>query len=74
MTIQVTSDIPVPAPRATHQSYPWTTMEVGDSFAVSAERAHSVRVNASAWVRNNKSTMRFTVRRHGDAYRCWRIA
>ncbi len=52
--------------------FPFSAMEVGDSFAVPEEDHKSCAVTASGV---NKSTdKRFTVRKHDGAYRCWRVA
>lgn len=53
-------------------TYPFGKMEVGDSFRVPEEK--SVTVRNSSFVYGSRNGKKFTVRKHEDAYRCWRIA
>jgi hypothetical protein len=48
-------------------------MEVGDSFAI-ATAGEAAKVAAAGWqcFRRNRH-LKFTVRKDGDSYRCWRI-
>ncbi len=62
------------------RKYPFDTMAVGDSFAVPKEAAPALRSAASSFTARMKQRVgdeaayRFTVQRHGDEVRCWRIA
>ena len=64
MTVE--SGVPVP------NKFPFKEMKVGDSFAIPAHiRRTTVQVAALRYGRTQGA--RFTVRKFGDGYRCWRI-
>ena len=69
--IVIESGIPVPADDSPRSPlYPFSAMEVSQSFRVEAEQLSSVRALA---VRNGRKLgRRFVVRAHLDAWRCWR--
>jgi hypothetical protein len=75
MMYEIERDRPIPdakhAPRAA--KYPFRKMEVGDSFAI-ATAGEAAKVAAAGWqcFRRNRH-LKFTVRKDGDSYRCWRI-
>jgi len=70
---KIEKGIPVIAREATQpKKYPWPDMEVGDSFAVGADKIKMVRGALSHYVRNK--TVKFVTRREGDHYRVWKIA
>jgi hypothetical protein len=66
---RLSDDIPPPVGR--RHKYPFCEMAVGQSFEVSPEEIHRVRA-ASQYIRSTRGT-RYTIRRQGAAYRCWRI-
>jgi hypothetical protein len=74
----VESGIPISPKRAGVSSYPFASMKVGDSFAISDERNALTRVRAIASLYGtNHPPMKFSVRMtdpHARTYRCWRIA
>jgi len=47
--------------------YPFSKMEVGDSFFV------KTKSGKSAYMYSKRHGMRFTVRKEGDGFRIWRI-
>jgi hypothetical protein len=67
-TVKIDTGIPIPA-RGGYGKYPHTSMEVGQSFYVS-ERG-TVQQAVSNYGR--ASGKKFTVRKEGAGYRCWRI-
>lgn len=62
----------VPPPSGRPRRYPFGDMEVGDSFWFAAA-IYLQAAPAAAYYgkRNNK---KFSVRKDGDGYRCWRVA
>lgn len=62
--------IPKKDSRGRPSKYPFSIMEVGDSFEVNS----AAKVAPAASVHGKKYGKKFIVKRHGDAYRCWRIA
>lgn len=69
---QVQSNVAFPNECRGVRKYPFNKMEVGDSFAVEKENRHLCSNAASHHGRNHGK--KFSVRKHGDEYRCWRIA
>lgn len=66
--VKVDKGIPVPV------SFPFSEMEVGDSFAV-PESIKRTTVNVAAKRYADKHGGKFTVRLMPDrSYRCWRVA
>lgn len=63
------------APPKRHAStkYPFPDMDVGDSFAVPTEQLALVRTASYHWGKINGGK-KFSTRKYGDGYRCWRIA
>lgn len=51
--------------------YPFHEMEVGDSFA--CENQALVTSAANSYSKRHERKEKFSVRKHGDAFRCWRI-
>lgn len=70
--MNIEKNIPIPAKILKPYLYPFEDMEVGDSFRVSSEKAGSVRSSSLSF--GVKNSMKFAVRKHEEAYRCWRIA
>lgn len=52
--------------------YPFSQMEIGDSFAVLTGELEKVRSAASNFKKRHGKT--FCVQKHGDGHRCWRTA
>ena len=67
--VAIRDDIPMPPVRT---SYPWHTMNVGDSFAfpMKPESAWTVTSNAT----RKYAPKSFKVRKHNGEMRCWRVA
>lgn len=54
------------------RKYPFGDMQIGDSFAVNGDiRTRLVSAASRYGARNNK---KFSIRKDGDAFRCWRIS
>lgn len=66
---KVEKGVPLPPPRAI---YPWSEMEVGDSFFVDDPRMRDLVRRAAAWERR-RSGKRFTVRKVRGGLRVWRF-
>jgi hypothetical protein len=67
----IEKNIPVPAARSGNGSYPFHSMEVGDSFAVVRER--KTRVGSAAFAYGKKHGKKFVIRKvSGDLFRLWR--
>ena len=73
--IPIDRNVPVPeraGQRGPTEKYPWSQMEVGDSFVVGAERANTVR---GCYVGAGKRLGRkFATRMGSEGLRVWRIA
>jgi hypothetical protein len=70
---EVEKGIPLPThSKLSNSIYPFSTMQVGDSFSLSIERHALVSQAAFGWSKKNPG-VKFSVRKHGGAYRCWRI-
>ena len=61
------NDVPTPP---SYRKYPFREMVVGQSFVVTSEDLY--RVRAMVQYEQNTGDARFTVRRQGSGYRCWR--
>ena len=62
------------SPKKGQTKYPFSTMDLDDSFPVGASNVAVLNARA-AWYRNNpKSPARFSVRKTPDGCRCWRVA
>jgi hypothetical protein len=77
-TIKIDKGVPLPdfrlragRPHGT-TIYPWETMEIGDSFAVPKRAQKNFGRQTTTAAR--KYGRKFALRKHGDGYRCWRIA
>lgn len=68
--IKIDKNIPM-ANTVSRNNYPFSKMEVGDSFAVNVEDFNKVRPAASWYGKRNN--MKFSVRHWEGAYRCWRV-
>lgn len=58
--------------RAYYSKYPFSRMEVGDSFEMAIEDYRKI-VSASVSFRRSRPDHRFAFRRNGNTARCWRI-
>jgi len=69
---KIDTDIPAPPSRSRGGKYPFGAMEVGHSFAFTKDNYVNAAAAAS-WFgkRNNR---KYSIRKDGDGYRCWRIA
>jgi hypothetical protein len=68
---KVDRDVPIPAFIEGGRKYPFNTMNVGDSFAVSALARPAVITASVTYAR--KHGVKFTTRKDGSGYRIWRI-
>jgi uncharacterized protein (DUF2249 family) len=66
----IESDIPVPV--EDRASYPFNSMEAGDSFRLEDTRA-AEKARRAATVHQKRHGGRFSVRKTEDGYRLWRI-
>ena len=65
--------VPVPAQWGRSNSYPFSRMEVGDSFYVAAAlEAENVRMASRK--HGERHGQRYTTRKVANGHRCWRIA
>jgi hypothetical protein len=65
--------IPIPETRGRPSQYPWTKMDVGDSFLFPDERTRSVCYQNAANA-SKRLGRKFITRCTKEGYRCWRIA
>jgi len=65
----INKDIPVPEHVTRNNIYPWSEMEVGDSFYFTESK---VRCSATCWGKRHNIT--FTTRTWGDGWRIWRTS
>ena len=72
MTIKIEKNIPTPTGRS-WRKYPFSEMEVGDSFFVPECKLSKINGPAQGFRRRNPE-VKFTIRKEGTGYRCWRIA
>ncbi len=70
---QIESNIPIPELAGRKPpKYPFDSMNVGDSFRVSAEEVKSARQSAFAYAR--RKNVKFSTRHDGDGLRIWKTA
>lgn len=71
--MKIDEGIPQPNSRqkGPQSRYPFSRMEVGDSFLVEGVEGYKVRNAASRWGRANGKQL--TVSRMVNGYRCWRV-
>lgn len=80
-TIKITIDKDVELPtsfsRGRPSTYPLREMEIGDSFFIEIESGsnqhNAFRSSVSAFQRRSGTGYKFTVRKEGTGYRCWRF-
>lgn len=68
---KIEKGIPTPPRRSTKKIYPFSEMEVGDSFL--AEK-RTVGRAAIGFAKHHKNGWKFALRKDGDGFRIWRIA
>jgi hypothetical protein len=75
--IRIQKNVPLPSTKSRGRNggrpfkYPWSQMEVGDSFLVPdgvGRAAHTLVMSASSLAR------RFVARKTDEGYRCWRVS
>lgn len=72
--MELEKDIPLsPRHGGTKQEWPFSRMDVGYSFKIPNELAYKCRNAANSYSGYHKG-VKFSVRKEGDHYRCWRIA
>ena len=74
-TIAIRSDVPLPSPSGRGRrasKYPFSKMEVGDSFVVNDVTARTVRSAVSVFQR--KYDVKFAVRTTDEGIGVWRVA
>lgn len=70
--IELQKDVPVkPERRGAKPKYPFSTMEIGDSFEVDATR-QSVYNSAKAWAVRHDKKAKFTTETSNGKTRIWR--
>lgn len=73
---KIEKNVPIPygAGSPGGNKYPWREMDVGDSFPIKTEK-EAKRISAAAcWYSgSHKDEVRFSVRKNGKGYRCWRV-
>lgn len=66
----------IPMPEATRNQrttkYPFSKMNVGDSFTA-AVKAESLVASARAWAKRQNNGFKFSVRPEGSGARLWRV-
>lgn len=72
MRIQIEKGVPIPKPShsRTGARYPWSEMEVGDSFFV---EANLLPMRSNACQTGNALGRKFIVKQVGSGVRVWRI-
>jgi hypothetical protein len=68
---KIESDKPLPG-KHFYDRYPFRQMKPGDSFSLSAH-PENVRQAMCQFVKRFENTWKFTVRKQGQAWRCWRV-
>lgn len=70
--IQIDKGVPLPPTHNTMRGYPFASMEVGDSFAVTHDKERSIRTIAART--GEKFGWRFAVRKFDHEVRVWRVS
>jgi len=72
-TFVIEKGLTMPEGRSSKESqYPFAQMEVGDSFALSDKDARNASSASAQWGRRRGK--KFSVRKIGNTYRCWRLS
>lgn len=69
---KIEKNVPAPTKRGRTSDFPFAQMNTGDSFVVPASDA--MRLQAATSYQHKVSERRFSVRREGENYRCWRMS
>ncbi len=72
MQFTIEKNVPL-TPTPTRTKYPFSEMEVGDSFHISTKRQFYAAVASSANYAKSHSWCKFASRREGDGGRIWRV-
>ena len=67
--INIEKSVPIPEGKTKPRIYPFSTMELGDSFFV--KNGTSARAAASHY--SAGTDRKFTTRKEGEGYRVWRV-
>ena len=72
---EIEKNVPIPTIPYEQRKYPWTEMEVGDSFFIKCNgvELRKIQVNISSCAKRF-GPKKFTVKKHEDGLRCWRVA
>lgn len=60
--------------RKRSEKYPWSKMQVGDSFFVPNKTTSAMSAAATLAAKRNRPGMKFSVRALTDGVRVWRVA
>jgi hypothetical protein len=72
--MHIDTNIPPPGDAPPRQKYPFPDMLVGDSFLFTEDAPiQNLRTAAYMYGRRHPG-VKFTVRKHGDGWRVWRVA
>ena len=66
-------DMPSPVKRGRASRYPFSKMEIGDSFFVEGKPPNQLSSVAYNWSKRNNSNIKFVVKREGTGSRIWRF-
>jgi len=70
---QVDKDVPIPDKLDSIRKYPFSQMEIGDSFSFDKRKERTV--STAAYFYGRRTSKKFTVRKvETNLWRCWRIA
>ncbi len=70
--ISVEKNIPIPPSRQRRTKYPWSRMEIGDSFLFPKER-NLAACRTAAWYAGKKLGCKFSVIETSAGCRCWKV-
>ncbi len=70
--MKIDKNIPIPSITGRYMDWPFGEMKIGDSIEVDKESCLRARTAASYFSKRNPEFF-FTIRKHGGAYRCWRV-
>jgi hypothetical protein len=71
---KIDKNVPMPATRSAgrHATFPWRSMEIGDSFFVTPDQIPSKYVSRRAWAASKLTGLKFITRRSDGGARVWR--
>ena len=70
LNIDKSGTVPTP-PENSRAKYPFSSMEVGDSFLIPPELVSKVRIACHTYA--HRTGKKFSVRMDGAGHRCWRL-